>query len=689
MKLIKRYFENVTMGDSVVPLAILFFIYFFDEFDTAAFGVLVPEIKRAFGLSTAEFGTVVIMNLSVVLLLAVPVGHYGDRLPRRKLVFAGALVAGVFSLLTGMVGSVALLFLVRMGNGIGLLVNDPIHRSLLSDYYKPEARPQVFARHANAVRYGAILGPALAGVVAWLWDWRVAFMILIVPIVAMAIVSLRLKDPIRGETDNLDAAVVAEEEKPYPLGRSARILWSVKTLRRQYLAWLFIGPAFLPLAFLVPDYFEKVFGLSTMGRGLVGAAGSAAGLLGVSLGGRMTPKWFAQGMGKPAELAGLSLLAVGPPLLLFAVAPVLWLALVGLLGAYFVGGIFTPAFLSTQALVSPARVRSLSFAFGSVFLIGGVWLLWLNPILGLASINDDHGARWAIGVLVPYWIIGGLVLRSAGTFVEADVKRAMDVLITTADLRKQRLDLNKRSVLVVRGLDVSYGPVQVLFDVDFEMDEGEIVALLGTNGAGKSTLLRAISGLVPPQSGAIYFDGEDVTGLEPEESFQFGMVQVPGGRGIFPGLTVKENFDVACWASRRPKGETATAVKEVLEIFPSLERRWDQKAAVLSGGEAQMLTLGQALIAKPKLLMIDELSLGLAPVVVEELLKIVRRINADGTAVILVEQSVNVALTVAERACFMEKGEIRYSGPTSELLDRPDILRSVFLSGASAMEGAK
>jgi branched-chain amino acid transport system ATP-binding protein len=110
---------------------------------------------------------------------------------------------------------------------------------------------------------------------------------------------------------------------------------------------------------------------------------------------------------------------------------------------------------------------------------------------------------------------------------------------------------------------------------------------------------------------------------------------------------------------------------------------------VLSGGEAQMLTLGQALIAKPKLLMIDELSLGLAPVVVEELLKIVRRINADGTAVILVEQSVNVALTVAERACFMEKGEIRYTGPTSELLDRPDILRSVFLSGASAMEGAK
>ena len=127
----------------------------------------------------------------------------------------------------------------------------------------------------------------------------------------------------------------------------------------------------------------------------------------------------------------------------------------------------------------------------------------------------------------------------------------------------------------------------------------------------------------------------------------------------------------------------------MLQIFPSLERRWDQKAAVLSGGEAQMLTLGQALIAKPKLLMIDELSLGLAPVIVEELLKIVRRINADGTAVILVEQSVNVALTVADRACFMEKGEIRFSGPTSDLLDRPDILRSVFLTGASSVGSAQ
>ncbi|HET6793176.1 MAG TPA: ATP-binding cassette domain-containing protein, partial [Acidimicrobiales bacterium] len=184
------------------------------------------------------------------------------------------------------------------------------------------------------------------------------------------------------------------------------------------------------------------------------------------------------------------------------------------------------------------------------------------------------------------------------------------------------------------------------------------------------------------------FDGEDVTGLEPEESFGLGLVQVPGGKGIFPGMTVRENLEVAVWATHRPKAEAEQAQREVLELFPSLQRRYDQPAAVLSGGEQQMLTLAQAFISKPKLLMIDELSLGLAPVVVEELLQVVRRMHAEGTSIILVEQSVNVALTVADRAIFMEKGEVRFAGPTAELLGRDDILRAVFLSGATSLEGA-
>jgi branched-chain amino acid transport system ATP-binding protein len=144
---------------------------------------------------------------------------------------------------------------------------------------------------------------------------------------------------------------------------------------------------------------------------------------------------------------------------------------------------------------------------------------------------------------------------------------------------------------------------------------------------------------------------------------------------------------VAAWASGRPKADVGLALNEVVGLFPVLERRIDQPAGVLSGGEQQMLTLAQAFIAKPKLLMIDELSLGLAPIVVEELLGVVRRIHDEGTAVILVEQSVNLALTVADRAVFMEKGEIRFSGPTAELLEREDILRAVFLGGIKQLEG--
>ena len=686
MERLKTYFSRATGGEATFPLVVLFWLYFFDEFDTAAFGVLAPEIQQAFDLSDGGFAALVIGNLSVVLLLAVPVGYYGDRLPRRLLTVVGGILAGVFSFMTGTASALWVLVLFRIGNGFGLLIDDPIHTSLLSDYYSPARRPVVFATHRNAARFGAIVGPAVAGVAAWLFNWRAAFMILIVPVCATALLALRLSEPRRGQTDDEEAAAFAEDERPVPLGRGVRMLFQVKTLRRQYLSFMFIGAGYLPLAFLGPLYFEEVFGLGTLQRGFIGAGGAAAAFGAITLGGRWTAKLLPRGMGEPLKVAGWSLVAVGPALALFAAAPNVPTAIACSWLASFVGGFFWPGFLTTQAFVSPARVRSLSFAFGAVFLVAGIWLLWLNPIVGTAGISDDHGERWAIFALWPYWVIGGLLLRSGHGFVEGDTKRALDILQTTAQLRRDRLEANKNAILVVRSLDVSYGPVQVLFDVDLELQEGEILALLGTNGAGKSTLLRAISGLVPAEKGAIFFDGEDVTGLEPEDSFQYGLVQVPGGRGIFPGLTVKENLDVAAWASRRPKAETDTAIEEVLATFPALRKRYGQNAAVLSGGEQQMLTLGQALIAKPKLLMIDELSLGLAPVVVEELLKIVRRIHAEGTAVILVEQSVNVALTVADRACFMEKGEIRFSGPTSELLERPDILRSVFLSGAASVE---
>ena len=247
---------------------------------------------------------------------------------------------------------------------------------------------------------------------------------------------------------------------------------------------------------------------------------------------------------------------------------------------------------------------------------------------------------------------------------------------------------NGGPLLACRGVDVAYDKVQVLFGVDVEVTDGEIVALLGTNGAGKSTLLKAVSGLVHPIAGSITFNGHDITGATPQETTELGIVQVPGGKAVFPTLTVAEHFKAGCWLYAR---QSPAVVKErtdrVLEMFPRLTERWGQLAGDLSGGEQQQLALGMAFVAQPKLLVIDELSLGLAPVIVERLLDAVRAIHAEGATVVLVEQSVNVALTIATRAYFMEKGQVRFEGPTADLLEREDVLRSVFLDRAGKSMG--
>jgi ABC-type branched-subunit amino acid transport system ATPase component/ABC-type branched-subunit amino acid transport system permease subunit len=231
-------------------------------------------------------------------------------------------------------------------------------------------------------------------------------------------------------------------------------------------------------------------------------------------------------------------------------------------------------------------------------------------------------------------------------------------------------------------LDVAYGPVPVLFGVDFQVKPGEVVALLGTNGAGKSTLLRAISGLTPPQRGRIHLDGDDITGLTPEAIARRGVVQMPGGRGIYPGLSVGDNLRLAAWTFRRDRAAVDDALDRVLGIFPVLRRRLREPAGLLSGGQQQMLTLAQALVPRPRLLMIDELSLGLAPAVIDELLDVVRHL--DGPSVVLVEQSLHVALSLAGRAVFLEKGTVRFTGPVEDLLHRDDLVRAVFLGGDQA-----
>jgi len=237
-------------------------------------------------------------------------------------------------------------------------------------------------------------------------------------------------------------------------------------------------------------------------------------------------------------------------------------------------------------------------------------------------------------------------------------------------------------LLDIKDLRASYGAVEVLRSIDFTVAKGEIVALLGTNGAGKSTILRCISGLLKPDSGHIFFEGEDIAGVTTEDTVRLGITQIPGGRGLLPNLTIEENLRMGAYPIRRDRTAVKAGFDRVYQTFPRLAERRKQLAGYLSGGEGQMLAIGRALMLRPKMMMIDELSLGLAPLIVQQLVEVVHEINQTGVSMILVEQSANLALSVTDHAYFIEKGVIRFDGSSRELLGRDDLLRSVFLAAS-------
>jgi len=231
-------------------------------------------------------------------------------------------------------------------------------------------------------------------------------------------------------------------------------------------------------------------------------------------------------------------------------------------------------------------------------------------------------------------------------------------------------------ILEVKNLEVSYGAIQALHGVSFEVEQGEIVTLIGANGAGKSTTLRTISGLIRPKSGEVIYEGVDITRVPPHKIVAMGLGHVPEGRRVFPMLTVRENLEMGGFVA--PKGEIQTRMMEVFERFPRLKERQRQLAGTLSGGEQQMLAMGRALMAAPKLLLLDEPSMGLSPLLVQEIFKIIKEINARGTTVLLVEQNANMALSIAHRAYVLETGRVVLSGDAKELRENPAV-RSAYL----------
>lgn len=221
--------------------------------------------------------------------------------------------------------------------------------------------------------------------------------------------------------------------------------------------------------------------------------------------------------------------------------------------------------------------------------------------------------------------------------------------------------------LEIRDLHVSYGGIRALKGIDLTVEEGQIVTLIGANGAGKSTTLRAISGLQKPQSGSILYGGEELVGLPAKEIVRRGIIHVPEGRHVFPDMTVAENLKIGAFL-RKDKDGIASDMDYVYSLFPRLKERSWQPAGTLSGGEQQMLAVGRALMSRPKVLMMDEPSLGLAPLIVKDIFSIIRRVNADGITVLLIEQNANAALRIADYGYVLETGVIALTGTGEELL---------------------
>ena len=234
-------------------------------------------------------------------------------------------------------------------------------------------------------------------------------------------------------------------------------------------------------------------------------------------------------------------------------------------------------------------------------------------------------------------------------------------------------------MLEVKDLCVSYGAIKALRGISFKVDKGEIITLIGSNGAGKTTTLHSISNIIKKQSGTILFEGEDITNMGADKIVQRNLIQVPEGRRVFANLSVYENLMLGAYL-RKDKAEIQKYLEHVFTLFPRLKERIKQPAGTLSGGEQQMLAMGRALMSKPRLLLLDEPSMGLAPILVDEIFEIIKKINADGTTILLVEQNAFKALSIADRAYVLETGAISKEGNASDLI-KDDSVKAAYLGG--------
>lgn len=679
--------KGLAMGGGAATFVVLMILNSLDELQTAAIAVLAPDIRDTFGVSDGTITFIASSSGAFVVLGAIPMGWAADRMRRVPIIGWASIIFAAMVTLSGMAVNAFSFFWARFGVGIAKANTIPVHSSMIADTYPIGIRGRIGAIDKGTGRLVAVISPILVGGIAAIANgpgevdgWRWTYYILGIPVAIAAIAAFFLKEPQRGRWEKED--VLGEsftEDDPLPVSMDAAFsrLMRIKTVKSVVVGFSALGFGLFTAPVLENLWLEDKFGLESFERG---AWATAAGLFTVLSLVYVGPKFDRLWRENPTR----TLHMIGALIGFSAVfKPIQWaMPTVPLFIAF---SIPTLVMLSTAfAMVSPVmqaivpyRLRGSGTALITlyIFFIGGTGG-------GLISFMfaDSWGPRVTTLVLtIPSAILGGLIMYRGAKHVRHDLSLNVQELFDEQDEQRRTSGDDEIPALQLNNIDFSYGPVQVLFDVAFEVKKGETLALLGTNGAGKSTILRVISGLGIPERGVVRLGGRTVTYTSPQLRSRLGIQQLPGGKGVFPDMTVRQNLVMGAYIHRRDSADVERRIASVLELFPDLERRQGQRANSMSGGQQQMLALARVLLHEPEILLIDELSLGLAPTVVQDLLELIERLQERGQTIILVEQSLNVALSIADRAIFLEKGQIRFEGSAQELLERDDLARAVFL----------
>ncbi len=686
--------DSMTLKDGlaaggVSTVTVLALLNAFDELDSAAATLLAPEIQDTLGVSDLVIAVTTVGGLIFVVAGGLAMGRMADNFRRPAIVGVATLFWSVIVFLTGFVVNAFWYFVARSLTAIGKSNTHPVQGPIMADAYPIGARARVYAINTVVGRLGGLVAPlvlgGLVGLIGGGEAWRWAFWLGAVPTLVLGVVVMFIKDPPRGQYEQKSTIgeVIAETDPPpISMGATWARISRIRTFKTALIGFCALGFTFVSIPLFINLYLDDRFELTAFERAVVTSVPGFLALLVIPLVARRFDGLYRESPPKALVLIGSLFvpIAILVPIQMSMPSP-LGFAIVGALSVVISSAIFAmvgPLF----AAITPYRLRSQGVAIGMGLIlgIGGVG----GAIIG-GLISDAWGPRWAVMlVAVPANLIGGLTLINGARFIRNDLSLITEEIEEEqAEHERMTRDPEHVPVLQVNNIDFSYGQVQVLFDVDFEVARGETLALLGTNGAGKSTALRVISGLAIPSRGVVRLNGQTITLTSPEMRVRLGIHQLPGGKALFDPMSIGDNLEMAAYVYDN-KADARRRIERVLDIFPQLADRLDDTAGDLSGGQQQMLGLAMALIHDPEVLLIDELSLGLAPVVVEQLLQVVEQLKEAGQTMIIVEQSLNVALAIADRAIFMEKGQVKFEGPAHELLERDDLARAVFLGGEQA-----